>query len=77
MTKTAQKRLVRDVARVLVDQVSTAIDAGNVPSDWDGHELRPLMADLAVADAAVSDIRKNPRSRRARAYRNTRLISCL
>lgn len=77
MKRQEQRQLVRDAARLLTDQVLAAIAAGKVPSDWDGHELRTLMADMAAAEAADWAIRKHPHSRRAREYRNTKAIACL
>jgi len=49
-------------------EIGEAIEEGKIPEDWDEHELRVLIADAAEASASVSEIRKEPRCKRARAF---------
>ena len=42
------------------------IDAGNIPVDYDGHELRWMISDMFKQDSTRADIRK-----RFRAYRRS------
>jgi hypothetical protein len=71
LTPAQQRNFVKDLTASIRDSVVNAISAGNVPAEWDGHELRCYLADRFEQDAKMSAIRKEPRSRRAREYRNT------
>jgi len=57
------------------DAVVRQIVIGTVPENWDGHELRALLADRLADAASISVIRKYPASKRAKDYRNERRIS--
>ena len=48
---------------------------GRIPEDWDGHELRELLAEKF--DRERGDILRNKRSARYKAYRNTVLTNNL
>jgi len=45
MTKEEQRNLVTVLATSVVHSVLVDISEGKVPEDWDGHELRELLAD--------------------------------
>lgn len=70
MTQDAQISLVNQLCVGLALDIGTLIDDGKIPADWDGHELRALIAEKAIANASISAIRREPRSARANAYRN-------
>lgn len=44
--------------------------AALMPDNWDGHELRVLLADRFAESGRMSVIHNEPRTSRARAYRN-------
>jgi hypothetical protein len=46
-----------------------------VPARWDGHELRCWLAERFESNAAMSCIKRDPRSRRAREYREHMLVT--
>lgn len=75
MTRSQQKNFVRDLSRTISEHICAAIDAGKVPEEWDGHELRCWLAEQHAESAAMTCIRNSPRQKRARAYRNHLLIT--
>lgn len=56
------QRLTSAVATDLVDRVN----AGDIPEDWDGHELREILA--RKFDRERSEVMSDKRSRRYRDY---------
>ena len=70
MTRKEQQKFVRDLSRSLTDFTISAIRTGEIPREWDGHELRAYMAELFNRAADVSVIRTASRNQRARDYRN-------
>ena len=70
-------RFVSDLAKSIATEMVQKIIEEKIPADWDGHELRSLMAEKFEASAAMSLIRREPRSKRARDYRNAVLANNL
>ncbi len=69
MTKHEKKRFVRDLARAVERQIIDDIATNKVPEDWDGHDLRQLLADRFAHEAG------RPMDRaRLKSYRNDCLI---
>ena len=77
MTQDDQITLVNELCMRMALDIGTKINEGKIPKDWDGHELRVLIADKAAESAARSTLRKEPRGKRARAYRNIRTTTDL
>ncbi len=77
MNKSRQKALVRDLTKRVTADILEQIRAGKIPPEWDGHELRCLVADHFIDCASMSIIRQHPKRGRARDYRNTVLINNL
>ena len=77
MTKKQQMNFVRELTENIASEVVATIRSGKVPDDWDGHELRCLLAEKFEASARMSQIKDEPRSKRAREYRNTVIINNL
>jgi hypothetical protein len=75
MNRNQQISLVNELCMRMALDLGTKIDAGEVPKEWDGHELRCLVADKATDNASVSLIRKEQRGARAKAYKNTILTT--
>lgn len=75
MNRTEQITLVNELCMRMALDIGTKIDAGDTPEEWDGHELRALIADKAADNASISVIRKEPGSQRAKAYKNTILTT--
>lgn len=74
MNKKEKGEFVRDLSRALTQEVLKKIEADRIPADWDGHELRCYLRDLFTDQAEISAIVKEPRGKRAKAYRNTKHI---
>jgi hypothetical protein len=68
MNRRDQKALVRSLTKSIANNIIRHIQIGDVPTDWDGHELRVLPADTFEGEACVSMLRKEPRSPRTRSY---------
>lgn len=75
MNQTEQLIIVHNLCMGMSRTISDRIRKGHVPENWDGHELRALIADKAEGNASISSIRKEPRSARAKAYKNTILTT--
>ena len=73
MTTNEQIRFVRELCKTVADEVVVSLRDKAVPDTWDGHELRMLLADRFERSASMSIIKREPRSARARAYRNEML----
>lgn len=71
MNREEKKKFVRDLLDSHQEDILAQIDSGNIPEEWDGIELRELIAEKADLDrCSVS------RSRR-RAYKNTVIVNNL
>lgn len=70
MTRKEQIAFVRGLSKTVADKIIDAIKSGDIPDNWDGHELRVLLADQHIASASMSLLRRQPRSARAGVYRN-------
>lgn len=65
----SQKRVfIRDLCRSICREVLTQVP--KMPPEWDGHELRVLLAERFNDSASMSQIMRAPRSRQARNFRN-------
>lgn len=71
MTHNEQHQFVTELTTNICAEVKAAILADKIPADWDGHELRVLLADKFEQSAQMSLIRRDKRSERARDYHNT------
>jgi hypothetical protein len=77
MSKFEQTKFVTDLSGVISRQIIQSINDGKIPEDWDGYELRCLLADKHEQSAKMTTVRRNPRSRAARDYKNTVLVNNL
>lgn len=66
MDRTSQKQIARAICNGLADKLCAQIDAGAMPSDFDGFEIRWLLEDMMQREANT-DRRHAPRKRRFRA----------
>lgn len=71
MTKIDQLDFVGILANSIKNDIQQAIIEGKIPEDWDGHELRKLLADKFIDAAELSTLNSNKRGTRAARYRNT------
>lgn len=69
--KERQKMFVLELCASVSEDIIKSIRGGKVPEKWDGHELRCLLAERFEESAKISLIRDNPRSARAKDFRNT------
>ena len=77
MTKKDQVRFIKHHAAAYVAELVSKVEAGKVPENWDGHELRVWFADKVNQDANSSVLRTEPRGKRNRDYVNTICTTCL
>lgn len=64
----AQGELIRSLCDNIRD--SALAKVLDMPVEWDGHELRMYLTEQFVREIqSISDIKRNPRSKRAREYR--------
>ena len=73
MTRREQIAFVRGLSLSIAENVAANILAGKIPNTWDGHEFRALLSELHDASARMSQIRREPRRSRARAFRTIML----
>lgn len=73
MRENEKVAFVYDLTWAIANSLVRKIQAGEVPEGWDGHELRCLVADKAADAASISEIRKEPRGKRAKNYGNEKL----
>ena len=71
--KQDQKRFIAELSQTVLDDMYTTIDAGKVPANWDGHELRQWLQDRFTAANFGDALRGS----RRRAYKNTVLVNNL
>ena len=69
MNREEQKKLVQELATNTAESIVKDIEAGRIPEDWDGLELRQLIADHIAWH--------NMGRRRRAAYANTVLVNNL
>lgn len=69
MNANEQKQFVRELCEAISAQILNDIDAGKIPENWDGRELRQLISDRAAW--------RTMDKKRAREYRNTVLVNNL
>lgn len=69
MTRAEQIRFIRELSKSVADRLCD--QAAKFPEEWDGHELRVLLADAHEQSARMTMAHKNgPSRRRRRAYLN-------
>jgi len=73
MTRAEQRKFLKANAGIIVQDM--LLQFKDVPAEWDGHELRCWLQERFDSNASMSCIRRDPRSRRARSYRNTMLCN--
>lgn len=74
MTKADQLRIIRELSDSITCGMMEKIEHGELPEEWDGHELRQYFAYLA--DVSTSDaLRKG--TRRRREFENYLLVNNL
>jgi hypothetical protein len=69
LTRQEQIELVRELTTSIADDVIGNINRGHVPEDWDGIELRQLLADKFRQSVCQM------RGSRKREYENTVLVN--
>lgn len=77
MTQIEQVNFVSGLCRAIRADVVAQIHEGKIPEDWDGHELRRLLADRFEDAAQISRPMADKRGKRYRDYANAKLINNL
>lgn len=73
MTKAQQRKLVRGLCRNTLRSLLET--SSRWPSEWDGHELRALIADrFALNNFGACDPRRKSNKARRRAYLNSLIV---
>ena len=75
MTKDEKILFIAKLTGSICNELAAKIRDGRIPEEWDGHELRELLAEKFAAE--TSSVLKNKRSARYKAYRNTVLTNNL
>ena len=69
MKKSQQKQFIKELSRNIESELLGKLS--RAPENWDGHELRVWMAEKYAESGRMSVISNEPRTARARDYRNT------
>jgi hypothetical protein len=69
MTRGNQKRFVRELTANILREVIEKIEAGKTLPTWDGHELRCVLSCAFEKSAMMTVIKQEPRSIRARDFK--------
>jgi len=64
-----QHRLVSEWFTGHERQLHQVISSGQIPENWDGHELRCLIVAYAAESASISVITREPRRKRAKNFK--------
>lgn len=76
MTREEQVQLINEIMKLNREDLLKALS--KVPleetKEWDGHELRVLVADWFKESAIRTLIRRNPRSARTKSFRKKQLL---
>ena len=75
MNKREQSKFVADLCGNVSRDLRAKIKAGAVPADWDGHELRVLLAAHFEGEATRS--RASMKGKRIAAFRNAVIVQNL
>lgn len=73
MDRREKKKFVRSLSQSVTSMILKYIDAGKVPEEWDGVELRQLMADKF--DQCV--FKGSLTGRRLKEYKNATIVNGL
>lgn len=74
MERHKQRNLVDQLIFNIAGEVRGRIDMGDVPEDWDGHELRQWLANKFNDSARMSDCMRDKRSKRRRDFDNEVIV---
>lgn len=72
MTDKDKKELVTNFCNSVRDEVVKKIEEGKIPENWDGHELRVLIAEKFNFE--VTSLMREPRSKRMKACKNDIIV---
>ena len=75
MTRGEQKAFIDDLSNSIARKLINAIDTGHIPEEWDGHEIRCALEEMHRLSASMSLIKKYPRGKRAKDYKNVLLTT--
>ena len=70
-----QVKFVSELCDAIKAEVGARIVKGDLPPEWDGHELRVLLARKFQESAEMSVILKYPRNKRAKDFKNHMLVN--
>ena len=75
MTKAEKRAFIQNLTKSVADELKKKVSSGAIPENWDGHELRQLLADKFAYE--VSALFRGKKGPQFRAYRNTVLVNNL
>lgn len=75
MNQEAKIAFIAKLTGSICNELTAKVRDGRIPENWDGHELRELLADKFTAER--SEPLSNKRSARYKAYRNAVLTNNL
>ena len=73
MTTTEKQTFIADLCEAVKRHAMQ--HAHEMPEDWDGHELRAYLSEKFADAASISLVLREPRTKRAREYRNTLTVA--
>jgi hypothetical protein len=73
MTKSEKKVFIRNVCASIRDELISKIDSGAIPEEWDGIELRQLLAEKADGETYPTMLTH----KRLKDYKNTVIVNNL
>lgn len=78
MTRDQQKALVTGLASAVAADICKKIDAGAIPENWDGIELRQILAENTATETYFGKERPYKKTgKRYQAYRETVILNNL
>ena len=77
MDRREQEKFVKELTRSVLKDILALVRAGKIPREWDGHELRPLIAEHFGNAASMSAIFRKENKPRRKAYENACLVKNL
>lgn len=73
MTQEQQKQFIDGLTAAVVEDLKQKVDQGKIPDNWDGHELRVLIAQKF--DYEITNSMRDKRNPRRKECENTILVN--
>ncbi len=74
MNRNEQEIFIRNLTSAIANELIEKIHSGSIPEQWDGAELREILAEKFTHETR-SDLLSKPRGRRWKDYQNTIIVN--